>query len=225
MLNKSQWKAKRREETDVCLVVDMSGSMSPRRFETIREINRYLDSLRRDGNRYRVSLTTFNERANTIVTRKPIQDVGEMEESEYRPYGWTRLLDAVGRLLDSYQYWRENKVLFVVITDGEENDSREYTFTKVRNMIDARESQNFQFVYLGSGPGAWQIGRHLGANISVSTDWNDPRNTENIYASLSQATKSYQSTGMMNVQAFNTGSTSGQVTSNDEKLGSKSGTT
>src|SRR5579862_2075527 len=102
--NKRQREYSKGRPTEVTLLLDMSGSMNVRRDETIREVNRYLDGLRSDGQRYKITVVTFNEGHNFLLRREAIKDVGQLEHSEYRPNGWTALLDAVGRVLDSYQY-------------------------------------------------------------------------------------------------------------------------
>lgn len=205
---------RRRQITGVTLLLDMSGSMNVRRDETIREVNRYLDKLRSDGQRYKLTVVTFNESINNLLVRKDIRDVGELEYSEYRPDGWTRLLDAVGQTLQNYTY-EDDRNLFVVVTDGEENRSRNYGLQEVRNLIDRRRTEDFQFVFLGSGPGSWNVGQSLGFNFSVSTDYTNPFNTENIYKGLYGATHSY-STGMaISSNMLNTDSTTAKVT-NDQ---------
>jgi len=187
--------------------------MGPRRDETIREVNRYLDNLRSDGQRYRVTVVTFNEGTEHLIVRKDIRDVGQLEHSEYRPNGWTRLLDAVGTTLHSNNF-PEDRNLYVVITDGEENDSRNYGLDEVRRLIDRKRSENFQFVFLGSGPNSWRTGNRMGFNFSVATDWSSPQNSENIYRSLYTASNAMSQGGPITVRMFNTNSTSAKY-SND----------
>lgn len=203
--------------TGVTLLLDCSGSMQPRRDETIREVNRYLDNLKSDGQRYKVTVITFNEHTETLIYRKDIRDVGELEHSEYHPNGWTRLLDAVGQVLSGHgSSYPEERQLFCVITDGEENSSRQYGLQEVRNLIDRRRSEDFQFVFLGSGPGSWSAGRSLGFNWSIAADYNNPFNTENMYKGLYAASATMSSGGTLNTQIFNTNSTSAVETTKDK---------
>lgn len=214
MLDRSKRNRERRNKpstTDVTLLLDMSGSMQIRREETIREVNRYLDQLKSDGQKYRLTVKTFNEGVDTLLNGRNIQDVGDLEHSEYRPNGWTALLDAVGDTLNrAYRYG--DRVLFVVITDGEENASRRYGLSEVRDMIDRKRSEDFQFVFLGDGPGSWQVGRQLGFQWSVSTDYSNPENTKNIYRGLYAASNSLSTGGTISASMLNTSSTSAQAT-------------
>jgi hypothetical protein len=199
------------------LLLDASGSMNVRRDETIREVNHYLYKLRNDGLKYRLTVRTFNEGTNTLILDKDIKDVGLLEHEEYRPNGWTRLLDAVGDTLEAAPYHGlyASRTLFVVVTDGQENDSRRYGLQQVRDMIDRRRSEDFQFVFLGDGPQAWQVGNRLGFNISVATDWSSPVNTENIYRSLYKATNASASGQTLQANVFNTNSTNATNTTPD----------
>ena len=204
--------------TNVVLLLDMSGSMDVRRDETIREVNRYLDKLRSDGQRYNITALTFNEYTNELVHRKNIRDVGELEHEEYRPKGWTALLDAVGSTLEyGYNsYDPDERTLFVLITDGQENRSQNYTLSRVRNLIDNRRHSDyygdFRFVFLGSGPDSWTVGRNLGFNFSVATDYTNPYNTENIYRGLYAASNNFAKCGLITAANLNTSSTNAQVT-------------
>jgi Mg-chelatase subunit ChlD len=196
--------------TGVTLLIDASGSMSSRRYETIRQVNRYLDDLRADGQRYKLTVITFNEYSNALIVRRDIRDVGQLERSEYRPDGWTRLLDAVGSALSNYVY-QDDRNLFVVVTDGQENDSRIYSQYQVRNLIDEKRSEDFQFIFLGSGPDSWQVGNRMGFNFSVATDWTQPQNTENIYRSLYNVSNAYSKGASIQSQMLNTSTTSAKV--------------
>jgi Mg-chelatase subunit ChlD len=197
---------RRNRTTGLTLLLDMSGSMQPRRLETIRQVNRYLDDLRSDGQRYKVTVVTFNEYSNSLIVRKDIRDVGQLERSEYRPDGWTRLLDAVGTALSGF-YYGDDRNLFVVVTDGQENDSRNYSHSQVRNLIEDRRTEDFQFIFLGAGPDSWHTGNRLGFNFSVATDWTQPQNSENIYRSLYNTSHGFAKSGIISANTLNSSTT------------------
>jgi Mg-chelatase subunit ChlD len=210
--NKRHRERPRSGPTGVTLVLDMSGSMTIRRDETIREVNRYIDKLKSDGQRYKLTVVTFNDNINKLITREDIQDVGELEHSEYRPDGWTRLLDAVGATLESGSFYKFDRNLFVVVTDGEENRSRTYGLQEVRNLIDSRRSEDFQFIFLGSGPDSWTTGQRLGFNFSVAADYSHPLNTENTYRSLYSASNNFAKGMSITSANLTTSSTTAKVT-------------
>src|SRR5262249_34093275 len=130
---------------------------------------------------------------------------------------------AVGETLDGLGGLRftpngMNRTLFVVVTDGEENSSRRYGLQQVRDMIDDRRSEDFQFVFLGDGPGAWKAGSQMGFQTSVQNDWHDPRATENIYRSLYTGTAGFAKSGIISSANFNTSSSTGLDTTPTVKI-------
>lgn len=217
MLNNNKYnewplgRKRRRKDTGVLLIIDESGSMSPRREETIREFNRYLDKLRGDGLPYFLTVTTFDTNTHTLLRDMPIREVGNLERSEYDPEGWTALHDAVVETLRSVRS-RSNNIC-VVITDGEENSSRNYGLTDVRNAIDDKKrAGNWEFVFLGSGPDSWRTGRNMGFVWNVATDYTVPTVMPDMYKSLYTVTNTTATTGAGTVAAFqlNTNSTKAQ---------------
>jgi Mg-chelatase subunit ChlD len=198
--------------TGVTLLLDASGSMNVRRDETIREVNRYLEKLKSDGQRYKLTVVIFNDGISKLIVREDIRDVGDLERAEYRPEGWTRLLDAVGATLESGSFFKFDRNLFVVVTDGQENRSSTYSLNEVRDMIDRMRSEDFQFIFLGSGPDSWSTGQRLGFNLSVSADYTNPFNTENIYKGLYAATSNYSEGGTISANMLDSTSTQAKVT-------------
>ena len=94
-----------------------------------------------------------------------------MEEKDYVAAGSTALIDAIGysiKHIDSvYKYIREedipNHILFVIITDGEENSSIEYSSDEVKRMIKERQdNKNWEFVFIGANIDAVETARHIG---------------------------------------------------------------
>lgn len=93
-----------------------------------------------------------------------------MTDKDYMPGGMTALLDAVGRTIHKmdmvagiHRKDKGNKVLFVIITDGEENDSKEYTYADVKKLIkDRQENAGWEFIFLGANIDAAAEAENLG---------------------------------------------------------------
>ena len=59
--------------------------------------------------------------------------------------------------------YRAEKVMFVIITDGYENASREYTADKVRALIRQQtDKYGWEFIFLGANIDAVETARHYG---------------------------------------------------------------
>jgi hypothetical protein len=103
-----------------------------------------------------VSLAQFDSRFENIYTERYVSD---LPEYELKPRGSTALFDAVGRtiiqtgerLRAKPEEDRPNKVLLLIITDGQENSSDEFSRTKVREMIEHQKTKyNWEISFLGS---------------------------------------------------------------------------
>src|SRR5262245_47465051 len=119
--------------THVCLVLDRSGSMQAIREDALGGVNSYIVSAKQDRALYesKFSLITFNsESVETIRKNEIMEQVKPIGGDEYRCAGWTPLYDAIGRgigiLDEATDGTSESKCVLVVMTDGQENASREF---------------------------------------------------------------------------------------------------
>lgn len=154
-----------RSRTRVYVVQDKSGSMGVRRAETISGFNEYVDELRKDAEGdVLLSLVQFDTRVETPYTSKPLAEVPMMTEADFIPGGMTALRDGVGRAITdaAREVKLDDKVLFIIMTDGGENSSREYTHEAILDQIKTHRAKGWEFVFLGAGEEAWNAGRMLG---------------------------------------------------------------
>lgn len=170
-------------ETLIQFVLDETGSMSWCKAATISSFNEYIGSQRtvNDGLTCSVSLNKFSDVGGIRMYsgsndyKKPsairnvydsvdIQNVQPLTESSYMPNGGTNLYDAIGETiahLDRTVKDSQN-VLVVIMTDGAENASREYTAQQIKSLITERQAKGWTFVYLGANQDAWSVGSTLG---------------------------------------------------------------
>lgn len=142
----------------VTVVLDKSGSMSDRTAETISSYNKLVSDQRTANKRITFSLFLFNHEIDVVYSFIDIDKVKELTANEYVADGYTALNDAVGRAIDETgkhlvsmsENERPSKVLLVVITDGFENASKEFTG---QNIIDKvkhqREKYGWEVMFIG----------------------------------------------------------------------------
>lgn len=151
--------------THLVLVVDRSGSMSSVQEEAQSGLTALLKEQFALPGRLTVTLAQFDTDFDTVVrmSDQPFEYVLE-------PRGMTALLDAVGMEIHRTgedlgalpEHDRPSKVLFVVVTDGEENSSHEFTLERVREMVEhQRDVYSWAFQFIGADASAWQ-GHQLG---------------------------------------------------------------
>ena len=194
----------RQDLADITIILDRTGSMEPIRDDTIGGFNRFVEDQRRGPGECLMTLAQFDsqEPFEVLYRAVPIGDVQPMTRDRYVPRAATPLLDAIGRgindtgkrLSEVAESERPEKVLFVVITDGLENASREFKKATIKEMVERqREVYKWEFVFLGANMDAIQEGEALGvapnAAITVAPD---AAGVRAAYASLGYVTTAYR---------------------------------
>lgn len=144
----------------VCFIIDESGSMSGTESDIIGGFKKIVDEQRANKNgKCAVSLYKFDTKISKTYIGKDVNDVEYLDDKSYRPGGCTAMNDAIGTAIDEIGKWldgmdeseKPEKNLIVIMTDGEENASVEYSFDKVKEMIKHQEEKyNWSFMYLGA---------------------------------------------------------------------------
>ena len=131
------------------MVLDRSGSMMKVKDETVSGLNQQLQSIRtteeeHDDQEQFVCFVTFaSDIEHDQIWNKSINDVPDLAESDYTPGAYTALYDAIGiginKLRDEIRDDLEDRkvnVIVTILTDGFENDSKEYTGTSIKDLIE-----------------------------------------------------------------------------------------
>lgn len=158
----------KREFTDLVFVLDRSGSMSGLEGNTIAGFNDMMEQQRREPGQALVTTVLFDDQYQMLHRRIPLEELRPMDTSQYYVRGCTALLDSLGKTIhDMIQCCRDSerghKVIFVIITDGLENASREYSYRTVEKLI--RQQQNeygWEFIFLGANMDAVEEASKLG---------------------------------------------------------------
>jgi hypothetical protein len=151
----------------VCLI-DETGSMNYIRDRTMSCFNEYIEGLLPHGKGCHMTLAKFNSmRTEIMCSNVPIKDVPKLTVNNYTPQASTPLYDAVCLTIKNTEeqitILKDNPdVLFIVFTDGEENDSRQFNRQQVVDMIKEKESKGWTMVYLGANQDAWNNASGMG---------------------------------------------------------------
>ena len=146
---------KDKEILSIRIVLDRSGSMSGSQSITIEALNTYLTELKKEkGINGSITLSTFDSVSIDIpISRVSIERLDSFPESILQPRGGTPLFDAIGLAIHDLENISgstdENKVL-VIVTDGFENASKEYTFDNISSKIKEKEDAGWLIIYLGA---------------------------------------------------------------------------
>lgn len=168
------------KKVKIGLCLDASGSMRGISGDVIQGFNSYLADLKEQvAERYfdaQLVLLKFNTtlRGLSPVTTT-LSDFEALTPRTYHPDGWTPLYDAVGVMIDTIQEQidqerYEGGVLLIVHTDGQENESVRFTQRQVRDLVEKKEREGWNFLYIGVGKKQEQAedqGRDLGISLGT----------------------------------------------------------
>jgi hypothetical protein len=174
--------------------------MDPIKGRTIDCFNEYVQGLIPQGKMCHMTLIKFNSgKTETVCSNVPIKDVPKLTDVNYQPSNMTPLYDAVGKAItDTEAALKTQKekldVLFVVLTDGQENYSKQYNQKQVAEMVKEKETvAGWTFVYLGANQDAWTGAASIGySNIGNTMSWQaDTDGITRGFAVASAGTNSY----------------------------------
>lgn len=199
--------------TKIVLLIDRSGSMQSILFDMIGGINSFLNIQRENKiGTCKVSAYKFNTLLEPFFEWVDINDVKEITAKDYIPSGSTALLDATAdtikllgdKLSAMAEEERPEKVLFVIITDGEENSSVRFKGSQIKNMIEhQQEKYSWEFVYIGANQDAWAVGDALGAKGSTKLSYvASAAGVKTMFDSLSAGAVQYRSATLGKKYAF-----------------------
>lgn len=155
------------------IILDESGSMSGVTQQTINGCNETINTIISsqkdypDTQEHFVSIYAFQSGGRPsryIIKNMPSDKVKHITHEDYEPYGSTPLFDAVGSTLADLKKHTQNLENAVgcitIITDGEENSSKEYTLNHILKMIDELKEKGWSFNFIGA---------NIDANLTAKT--------------------------------------------------------
>ena len=185
--------------THIAILLDRSGSMGSIAKDMEGGLKAFLDEQKNIPGELTISLTRFDHEYTPVFVRKPISEIGEIN---IEPRGMTALIDSACRMikdvgidLDSLsEDQKPEKVLFIIITDGEENASTKYTNSDLKELITQQESlYNWNFVFIGANQDAFANGSQMGIQTSNLLNYSATSlGVKAMYRSVTDATTRYR---------------------------------
>jgi len=169
----------RKDLTDITIVVDRSGSMSAVKDEAESGVNAFIKEQAAAPGSATLSLVQFDTRYEFVHSAVPI---GSVPPYSLIPGGMTALLDAIGRAITETgdrlskiaEDQRPGLVVFVIMTDGLENSSREFSKAQVKSMIERQTKEySWQFTYLGANQDAFAEAGSIGIPVEAAANYSE----------------------------------------------------
>jgi len=184
----------------VNFLLDESGSMGSCLDQTISGFNEYISTLKKEKKRIKFTLTKFEgNNINIMWNNIDISKVPKLNTENYVPAGMTPLYDAIGRTVNKDK--KDGKTLFVIMTDGYENASHEFTSDMVTELIKGQEKIGWTFVYLGADQDAWANSQKLGLSKGNTLAYCS-MNTKKTYGMLANSTIGYAANKKIKTNTF-----------------------
>ncbi|MCL2293722.1 MAG: hypothetical protein FWC36_02495 [Spirochaetes bacterium] len=175
--------------TEIVAILDRSGSMEHLTNDTIGGFNNFLKQQKNIPGEAILTTVLFNNSYKLLHDRLNIKNVNPITSAEYIAEGNTALLDAIGKTIHSIgsklhntaKDERPGKVIFFIITDGEENASIEYTNEKIKEMVELQKNTySWEFIFLGANIDSFSAAASIG--ISADRAFDFEAEEEGMYA-------------------------------------------
>lgn len=171
------------KKLDVVFILDKSGSMSGSEENTISSFNEYLEKEKK--NKFKTTITTvlFSDDYKYLHNGIDVRKVKPITNKDYYVGGCTALYDALGNTIQTIDKKDTDKVLFIIITDGYENASREYDNNNIRSLI--KKHKDWEFIYIGADIDSYTAGNNIGIKReNIANYKKDSKGTSKLFGAV-----------------------------------------
>jgi len=189
--------------TEIVAIIDRSGSMGHMTNDVIGGMNQFIKDQRSVEGEANFSLILFDNVINHVHERIPLKDVPLLDNNTYRVGGSTAMYDAIayaintigGILHNTPEDERPSKVLFCIMTDGEDNASREFTAQNVKDMVQHQtDMYAWEFIFMAANINVQEAADMIGIRGSSSFAFaSNSTGMKDAYSNISSYTTSYRS--------------------------------
>jgi uncharacterized protein YegL len=191
--------------TEIIVILDRSGSMESLVNDTIGGYNRFIEEQKQVPGEANITTVLFDDQYDLLHDRVNLKNIKPITNKEYFARGWTALLDAIGKTINSIgiqlnntpEEERPSKVIVLIITDGAENSSKEYNYNQVKEMVERQQKEyNWQFLFFGANIDSFEVGGSLGIKSNLTANFSASKTgLDSVYFSMSDVTRTYRNSG------------------------------
>lgn len=195
----------------IVVILDESSSMLKVHQQTISAFNEFVEGQKGVSDTTGAGFLTLVKFAaphiNVVYENRPLTEVPELTYMSYNPCGGTNLNDAIGQAIASVNNTlsvlsEESRpgVIVVVMTDGEENASLNFSTAEIKSIVSAAEKADWSFTFLGANIDAFAVSAAYGMNKNATLSFN----VNNMAETLGSASAAVSSMRMMKSAGMNT---------------------
>lgn len=194
----------KKDYTHITVILDRTGSMESIRNDTIGGFNAFLDSQKSGPGSVTLTLIQFDsmDPFEVIHRFKPVGDIPKLDRNTFVPRASTPLLDAIGHGINDLEKGitemasdqQPENVIVAIVTDGQENASREFRKSVIEKMIRSKtDEDNWNFVFLSADLGAFNDAGSLGFDADAMLLYKkDRKGSDEAWSALIGGTANYR---------------------------------
>jgi len=184
-------------------IIDRSGSMNDKIEMAINGFNEFLQEQQSIEGNALISTMLFSTKFNKLYENLDIQKCEFLNRNNYITGGMTSLYDAIGTTIDNEidqlgnlpKEKRPDKTLCVILTDGQENSSTQFTKDQIKEKVsEMKEDFNWEFIFLAANEEAAFAAETMGVSKGNAYAFtNTSAGLKDAYLGVSHATRSFRS--------------------------------
>ena len=180
------------KKLNIVFILDKSGSMGGFEEDTIGGFNSFVEKKKKEKSDALVTTVLFDNNYSLLHDRVPINKIKKLTNKDYYVGGTTALYDAIGiTISDLDKKAEDEKVLFVITTDGLENASREYNKESINKLI--KKHSKWEFMYIGANIDSYAEGQTIGIKASnIANRETSSRGMNKMFEALGRAAACYE---------------------------------
>ena len=193
--------------TEMVFILDRSGSMSNLVSDTIGGYNSLIEKQKKEPGEAAVTTVLFDDQYDVVCDNTTIQKVEPMTDKVYFARGMTALLDAIGKTLQTVAARQKTavdsavpaKTVVVIMTDGMENASKEYSYKAIQKLIERQQKESgWEFLFMGANIDAIGTAGKMGISPSRAANYHaDSVGTARNFESVSNMFSDVRSHGFV----------------------------
>jgi hypothetical protein len=188
-------------DLEINFIIDRSGSMNGLEKDTIGGYNSFLQKYEDASGRVTINTYLFSNHYKLFENNTPIEKAKKMTEEDYYVGGCTALLDTVGTAITESNRRNIHQLIsriFVIITDGLENASVEYTLPKVKELIKDVTNGGDEFIFLGADIDAFASAESIGIKAARASNFtHDGKGMRHCFATMARVVQNFREEGVV----------------------------
>jgi len=196
------------KKTEIVCILDRSGSMDEIINDAIGGFNSFIEEQRKIDGEASVTIVLFDHEYKLLKDNINLKKIKPLTKDDWIPRGTTALYDAIGKTIITVKERHKKmkkkdrpKVIVCIVTDGMENDSKEYNNNTIMNLINKqKEKKKWGFIYLAANQDAFAVGNSLGIGKgSILTFVADSNGVNNYSAAMTRSVAAYRQTNLKDI--------------------------